>query len=160
MMSQARKPRLLVFATALWCGVAVLGCGNQGSDATRVQSSANPAEKKIEATTLGRQEYVRGREVSLRVFGVENGRRVRVRTPDLVVCPGIHAWPHITGVREVDRPRGIVLTVYVKGGPTPGCAGVMTSDEEDVWLRATPNGRPIYDGSKSPSLRRWPKPPS
>lgn len=74
-------------------------------------------------------------------------------------CP--NAWgsnaPRIVGVRQIDRPKRVMLIVYLVSGKTSGCLGVAAQLERVVHIRGGLHGRELFDGSQSPAVRRWPR---
>src|SRR3954451_11783763 len=76
-------------------------------------------------------------------------------------CPDreLASRPHIVGVRQVDRARSVSLTAYLaqKNQNSSPCAGVETPVEYVVHIRHGLRGRPLYDGSQTPPLQRWPR---
>jgi hypothetical protein len=65
--------------------------------------------------------------------------------------------PRITGVKQVSRRRAVILTAYLSQKKLGNCLGVITPVEYVVHIRNGLNGRALYDGSKSPPIRRWPR---
>lgn len=83
---------------------------------------------------------------------------LRIASGRIGYCPDIpNRRPRITGVREVDRPRAVILTAYLIHRPKPGCAEVATEAEKVVVLRQPIRGRALYDGKPSPPKKRWPR---
>lgn len=74
-------------------------------------------------------------------------------------CPdlGLESRPRISGVRQVDRAGRVMLTAYLTQRNPAGCAGVETLVETVVHIRHGLKGRPLYDGSRTPPVRRWPR---
>jgi hypothetical protein len=148
-----------LYVVACCLTVILGGCG--GDSAASMSTGNDPGKvgdrAGYKSNTVPPGEPLRGRPVQLRVLGVGGTRRVRIRSGTFGWCPDIpHSYPRITGVREVDRPRAVVLTAYLVGGVRPGCAEVSVDVQKRLWLRQPRDGRPIYDGSQSPPVRRWP----
>ena len=114
------------------------------SFATR-QSPARHVEGQVHAsawTVLGQpSEYV-----------VRVGRMVRWCT-DL----GLASRPRISGLKQIDRTRAVILTAYLAQRNPSACPSVETPVEYVVHIRHGLRGRSLYDGSKSPPIRRWPR---
>ena len=66
--------------------------------------------------------------------------------------------PRIVGVRQIDRPNRVMLISYVTSGNNSDCLGVVAQVERVVHIRGGLRGRQLVDGSRSPPVRRWPRP--
>ena len=66
--------------------------------------------------------------------------------------------PRIVGVRQIDRPDRVTLTAYLASGNNSDCLGVEAQVERVVHIHGGLRGRPVFDGSQSPPVRRWPRP--
>lgn len=110
------------------------------------------------------QEWNAGRRVkearpmTWHVLGRANGSRVRIGR-NVEWCPesGSATRPRITGVKQVDRRHSVVLTAFIARRPVRNCGAVEILVERLVHIRGGLHGRPLYDGSKSPPVRRWPR---
>jgi len=92
------------------------------------------------------------------VVGVPGEKSVRIRRT-LGWCPNpanLGLRPRIVGVRQVDKPSAVILTPYLVHKSQPSCL-VVTPVEYVVHIRNGLQGRPLYDGSQSPPVRRWPR---
>lgn len=99
-----------------------------------------------------------GRPVQWVLLGTPQGRQLRIRTGFLSYCVEIpRSKPRITAVRERLRRDGIVLTAYVVGGYQPGCAAVVVRPEAVVNMKQPLGDEQLFDGSKTPPIKRWPK---
>lgn len=120
------------------------------------------------ATNLGglrtpsRQE-THGKQMSVHpIQWVVRGRpgESHVRIGNMVGwCPdtGLVSRPRIEGVRQVSRPGAVILTAYLAQSNPPGCLDVEIRVEYVVHIRGGLRERPLYDGSRSPLERRWPR---
>lgn len=130
------------------------------ADSTATKSKATGSAATERANTLGPHSVPAegGRPVQWRVLNRPGVRKVRIASGLIGYCPDIpNRRPRITGVREIDRPRAVILTAYLIHRPKPGCAAVETEAQKVVVLRRPIRGRPLYDGSRSPPKRRWPR---
>lgn len=97
-------------------------------------------------------------KIGWRVLGRPGGRTVRIGS---IVgwCPDKagKTRPHIAGVEQTDGSHAVTLTAYVQRVPLQHCLGVDTPVEHVVHIRHGLHGRALYDGSRSPPLRRWPR---
>lgn len=69
-------------------------------------------------------------------------------------------FPQVKGVRQEVSSKKIVLTFFVIAAPFPksdSCAGLGTMLYAAVRVRGGLRGRPLYDGSQSPPVKRWPR---
>lgn len=127
------------------------GIGSPGGGVSphRHQEVAHPSRP-------GRNE---ARPVQWIVWGPigENGFRIGNHLP---WCPNAHGTngPRIVGVHQIDRPKRVTLIAYLVSGKTEGCLGVEAQVEHVVHIRGGLRGRPLFDGSQSPPVRRWPRP--
>jgi hypothetical protein len=77
-------------------------------------------------------------------------------------CPGpdldhLSPLPKIQRVRQVERPRRVILTAFLIHRAPKNCAGVEAPVSYVVTLRHKLGSRSIYDGSVHPPARRWPR---
>jgi hypothetical protein len=155
----AQSLALLCSVALAYCmAIALGGCG-EGSPAVSTESTPSRMSDMVphKPNTVPSGKHIDGRPVQFRVMEVDGSQRIRIRSGQFGWCPDIpHSRPRITGVRENDLTGRVRLTVYLVGGPIPGCAEVSVIAEKIVWLRQPRKGRPIYDGSQSPSVQRWP----
>jgi hypothetical protein len=70
--------------------------------------------------------------------------------------PGLNTRPRISGVKQIDRSRAVILEVYVAKEGVGHCDAVEAPVKALVHIRHGLRGRSLYDGSVSPSIRRWP----
>jgi len=120
----------------------------------------------VSQATYGESAYqvmVRGQDNGARptpwfVLGRPMGSRVRIGR-NVAWCPesGKGTRPRITGVQQADHRHSVVLTAFMVRHPMGNCAAVEILVERVVHIRGGLRGRPLYDGSQSPSVRRWPK---
>jgi hypothetical protein len=104
------------------------------------------------------QRPVRGRPVQWKVMEQLSVRKLRIGSGYLGWCPEIpHSMPRFVAVHERRRPDGLVLTAYIVGGPRSNCLSVVVKPQVVVELDRPLGDDHLYDGSKSPAIRRWPK---
>jgi hypothetical protein len=76
-------------------------------------------------------------------------------------CRGAGRVPRISGVRQIDRPKAVILIAYFAGRPPHisgfnNCLGTLIGTT--VHIRGGLRDRPLYDGSQSPpKLKHWPR---
>jgi hypothetical protein len=106
----------------------------------------------------GPAQKVQASPMQWRVLGGPGSNSVRIGG-DVGWCPesGVAALPRISGVRQVDHPRSIVLTAFLANRVIRPCAGVEFRVERHVRIRGGIRGRAILDGSQQPPAKRWPR---
>lgn len=92
------------------------------------------------------------------VLGRPTGNRVRIGR-NVGWCPekGKATRPRITGVKQADHRRAVVLTAFMARRRMGNCAAVEILVERVIHIRGGLRGRSLYDGSQSPPVRRWPR---
>lgn len=105
-----------------------------------------------------RSHKERARPTPWVVLGRPRGNRVRIGR-NVGWCPerGRATRPRITGVQQVNQRRSVVLTALMVQHRMGHCAAVESLVERLVHIRGGLRGRPLYDGSQSPPVRRWPR---
>jgi hypothetical protein len=77
-------------------------------------------------------------------------------------CEFTRARPRIEHIAKRKRPKGMVITVFVRFPPRntqpkgAGCLGVGLGLQEVVKFRQPIGKRSLYDGSSIPPSQRWP----
>lgn len=143
--------------------LAVLGCGGSRDEKPNRSGESQGRQAQDEkglAPVHGSRSQTGGQKgvpVQWRVLEKPTGTRVTIGN-DVGYCTGSHRVPRISGVRQIDSSQAVTLTAYFAGRPPRGCkAGVETRISYVVHIRGGLNGRPLYDGSQSPPVKRWPK---
>lgn len=158
---------VLILSLAFGGTAAVVKAGNSSElGSATVEASASPTEKSIPSkdASLPGDHRNRHRPGNLPVHPIrwvvrKQLGRSAVRIGSTVAwCPDekLRFRPHITGVKQVYRPRAVVLTAYLAQKHQPQCL-LATPVEYVVHIRHGIDGRILYDGSSSPPVRRWPK---
>ncbi len=138
-----------------------------GKDLARLNlydGSTSPPARRKEADLQMRAHSghsQRRRPVQWRVFEEPTETTVEIRN-SVGFCSGSHRVPRISGVRQEDHANSVVLTAYLAGRPPHSksgmpCAGGETIISSDIHIRGGLNGRPLYDGSQTPPVKRWPR---
>jgi hypothetical protein len=89
-----------------------------------------------------------------RVLGRPHGSRITIGW-EVEWCPNGKPRARITGVKQVDKPKAVILTAYVIA-PSANCL-VSRPLQRTVSIRGGLHGRVLLDGSSSPPKQRWPR---
>jgi hypothetical protein len=158
---------------AIACGV--LGCGEAPEAASRplglrdregldhqvertVRKSPESADQKRLEAYLANH---RGRPLQWKVAGRPSGSRVTI-TQDVGICASPLSrnpadLPHIKGVQRTETARAVILTLLVVWPDDPNpCPRLGMPLYSAVRIPGGIKGRPLYDGSQSPPVKRWP----
>lgn len=114
--------------------------------------------RMVAETGLRGRHHIRVHSIQWVVRGIPSNTVVRIGST-VTWCPSptdLAARPRIIGVHQVDRRNAVLLTAYVASEYQPRCL-VAVPVEHTVHVRGGLGGRPLYDGSKLPPIRRWPK---
>jgi hypothetical protein len=170
-MMRARRPAasfllLLIFFCFL---AAASGCGEATpvvtteSDQAKAELGERKSERQARKGGTPRKPNVvvvppdRGHPIKWKILSKPRHGIVRIGVGFVPWCPEIpNSKPRINAVKEVDKPGAVLLTAYFINPTERGCAEVAYIAERAVKLRTQLRGRPIYDASQSPPVRRWP----
>lgn len=168
-MSILRVVRMIAYAACGLVVISAMGCSDvsNGLAALTLQSKTASLVRDVPARPIGRHKAdSRGAERMLEV-GWALTRPPHKRTVEIASTV---SWctsfprPSIRRVARLEGPRAVVLTAIV-GFPKPSapgeqgdCLGVQLRVQAVVHLDHVLGDRPIYDGSHSPAVRRWPRP--
>ena len=142
------------------CSVAVLGAcgGSSAEDNSKDRKSTLPFSGIPRIQPTSDLPPKQGRPVQWVVLGDPQGRQLRIGTGFLSFCVEIpRSKPRITAVRERVRRDGVVFTVYAVGGYQSGCAAVAVRPDVVVKTKHPLEDEQLFDGSKAPPIKRWPR---
>jgi hypothetical protein len=91
------------------------------------------------------------------VVGRPHGNRVTIGR-SVEWCPingEARGLPRFSGVKQVDTDKAVTLTAYLVARPA-NCL-VERFVRRTVRIRGGLGGRSLFDGSRSPPVRRWPR---
>ena len=154
----------------------VLGCGGSALDSTATTSAPKAHAHRAVLTP---EERTRRRVYGKRLrayLSTHHGRPMQwmlARAPgertiwieqSAGFCSSPLSWdpanlPQVKGIRQETTRKRVVLTFFVIRAPFPqsgSCAGLETMLHASVHVRGGLRGRPIYDGSQVPPVKRWP----
>lgn len=179
MAGKTRKGRWAVVASWLLLCWPALGCAGASEDhsaggldqgqprrrhespvAIGVRGRPLPYERQLENGFLARRHGQPFRFLSAHPIG---GNKVRVLSGIGACYAGASSMPgsvpEIKRVKQLQTRKAVTLTVFVVSPERKdrACLGFISALRYTVHIRGGLKGRPIYDGSQSPPVKRWPK---
>jgi hypothetical protein len=143
----------------LMMGLALIFSAGDESGERKTDPSPTP-ELREQSADDARIQGQKGKPVQWHILEAPTESTVSIGS-SVGYCPGGDRVPHISGVRQIDRPKAVILIAYFAGRPrhfsgSNGCVETLIATR--VHIRGGLRDRPLYDGSQSPpKLKHWPR---